>query len=110
MKGTKINVPDICASFEASVVESLVQRTIGLAKEKKIDIVALAGGVSANTFLRTQMRAECEKNSLLCLYPEIIYCTDNAAMIGSAAYYEYIQGTGDDESLNAQPDLRLTEN
>lgn len=107
MKGTKVNVPDICASFEAAVVESLVKRTISLAKEQKISTVALAGGVSANTALRTHMKAECEKNSLLCFFPDIIYCTDNAAMIGAAAYYEYISGAGDDESLNAQPDLKL---
>ena len=69
--------------------------------------MAIAGGVSANSALRAAMKAECEKRGLSCLYPEPIYCTDNAAMIAAAAYYEYLAGTRDNESLNALPNLPL---
>lgn len=108
MKGEGINVPDLCASFEASVVESLVQRTVKCALEHDIATVAIAGGVSANSELRRAMKEECEKHKITCLYPELIFCTDNAAMIAAAAYYEYLAGTRDDEGLNALPNLPLS--
>ena len=108
MKSEAINVPDLCASFEASVVDSLVSRTVKCALEYKINTVAMAGGVSANSRLREGMKEECERHGITCLYPEPIFCTDNAAMIAAAAYYEYMAGTRDDESLNALPNLPLS--
>ena len=107
MKGAELNVPDLCASFQESVTDSLVSRTIRCAKEQGIETVAMAGGVSANTALRERLKAECDRHRLKCCYPEPIYCTDNAAMIASAGYYAYLDGVRDDESLNADPNLAL---
>ncbi len=107
MKKESINVPDLCASFQESVTESLCVRTINCAKELGIKNVAIAGGVSSNSALRAKMQAECDKLGFNCYYPEPVYCTDNAAMIGSAAYYAYLDGVRDDESLNADPNLAL---
>ena len=107
MKKEEINVPDLCASFQESVTDSLVSRTINCAKEFNISRVAMAGGVSSNTALRAKLQSECEKHGFECYYPEPIYCTDNAAMIASAGYYAYLDGVRDDESLNANPNLVL---
>lgn len=108
MKGENINVSDLAASFEAAVTDVLVSRTVKCAIEYGIGTVAIAGGVSANTALRAAMKAECEKQGIKCLYPEPVFCTDNAAMIAAAGYYEYLAGTRDDESLNALPNLPLS--
>ncbi len=108
MKGENINVSDLAASFEAAVTDVLVSRTVKCAIEYGIGTVAIAGGVSANTALRAAMKAECEKQGIQCLYPEPVFCTDNAAMIAAAGYYEYLAGTRDDESLNALPNLPLS--
>jgi len=107
MTGETINVPDICASFQKNVVDSLVSRTIACALEQKIDKVAIAGGVSANRALRKAMQAACEENGLKCYYPEPVYCTDNAAMIAAAGTYDYLAGSFADTSLNAEPNLKL---
>lgn len=107
MKGETIRVKDLAASFEASVTDSLVSRTLRCAKENGLNTVAMAGGVSANSALRKAMQAECDKAGLRCIYPEPVYCTDNAAMIAAAGYYDFLSGRWDDESLNAVPDLRL---
>ena len=108
MKGENINVSDLAASFEAAVTDVLVSRTVKCAIEYGIGTVAIAGGVSANTALRAAMKVECEKHGIKCLYPEPVFCTDNAAMIAAAGYYEYLAGTRDDESLNALPNLPLS--
>ena len=86
MKGEEINVPDLCASFQNAVVESLVSRTIRCAENFGIRKVAIAGGVSANSALRKAMQEAAAERNMECLYPEPVYCTDNAAMIASAAY------------------------
>ena len=108
MKGETIRVEDLAASFEASVTDSLVSRTLRCARENGLNTVAMAGGVSANSALRKAMQDECDKAGLRCLYPEPVYCTDNAAMIASAGYYDFLSGRWDDESLNAVPDLKLS--
>lgn len=108
MKGENIDVSDLAASFEAAVTDVLVSRTVKCGIEYGIGTVAIAGGVSANTALRAAMKAECEKHGIKCLYPEPVFCTDNAAMIAAAGYYEYLAGTRDDESLNALPNLPLS--
>lgn len=107
MKGEVINEADVAASFQASVTEVLVGKTLKLAREKGIDKIALAGGVAANTGLREAMKVACDKENKKLYYPELVLCTDNAAMIGCAAYYEYLRGTRSDMSLNAVPNLPI---
>ena len=98
---------DIAASFQYAVIDVLVKKTIAAAKEKGLKKIALAGGVASNTALRIAMQEECDKNGFSLNIPSKILCTDNAAMIGSAAYYEYMSGRRDDLSLNAVPSLKL---
>ena len=107
MKGEAIRPADIAAAFQASVVDVLVSKTIHLAQEKKIKKIALAGGVAANRGLREAMTTACEKNHMQLYYPELLLCTDNAAMIGCAAYYDYIKGSRAGMNLNAVPNLPL---
>ena len=104
-----ITQADIAASFQAAVVDVLVTRTVAAAKAEGVRKVALAGGVASNSALRCHMREICEANGLSLYYPEPILCTDNAAMIGSAAYYEYRRGITHDWTLNAVPNLKLGE-
>lgn len=109
MTGEEICVPDLAASFQNAVVDVLVSRTIAAAKEYGYDKVAIAGGVASNSALREGMRAACEKEGLKFYHPSPIFCTDNAAMIGVAAYYEYINGARAGWDLNAIPNLKLGE-
>lgn len=107
MKNEEIPVADVAASFQKSVVEVLVTKTMTLAKEKKIKTIALAGGVAANQGLRSAMEEACTKQGIKLYYPSLGLCTDNAAMIGAAAYYEYVAGYRGDMKLNAIPNLPL---
>ena len=107
MTGEQICVPDLCASFQQTVVDSLVSRTMDCAKAYGIKNVALAGGVSANSALRAAFQKACEENGFGCFYPEPIYCTDNAAMIVAAGYHDYLAGDVSDMTLNADPSLKL---
>ncbi|MGL4800467.1 MAG: tRNA (adenosine(37)-N6)-threonylcarbamoyltransferase complex transferase subunit TsaD [Cellulosilyticaceae bacterium] len=107
MKDEPLCVPDIAASFQHSVVDVLVTKTMLLAEEKKITKIALAGGVAANSGLREAMDEACSKRGYNLYYPELKLCTDNAAMIGAAAYYEYLSGRRADMTLNAVPNLPL---
>lgn len=107
MKGEKINAADVAASFQRSVVEAIVDRTVHAAKEFGLKKVALAGGVASNSCLRKTMKEECEKNGLGIYYPSPILCTDNAAMIACAGYYEYINGTRHGLDLNAVANLKI---
>lgn len=109
MKGETISVPDLCASFQNAVVDVLVSRAVAAAKEFGYDKLAIAGGVASNSALREGMRKACEREGLKLYYPSPIYCTDNAAMIGAAAYYEYINGARAGWDLNAVPNLKLGE-
>lgn len=107
MKGEKINAADVAASFQRSVVEAIVDRTVHAAKEFGLKKVALAGGVASNSCLRQTMKEECKKNGLGIYYPSPILCTDNAAMIACAGYYEYINGTRHGLDLNAVANLKI---
>lgn len=100
---------DLAASFQQAVADVLVFKSIKACKENKIKKLALAGGVSANSFLRETMQKACEENEIELFVPNISLCTDNAAMIGSAAYFEYIKGNFANLSLNAYPSLKLGE-
>lgn len=104
-----ITQADIAASFQSAVVDVLVSRAVAAAKAQGMSRLALAGGVASNSALRNHMREVCEANNIKLYYPEPILCTDNAAMIGSAAYYEYLKGTTHDWTLNAVPNLKLGE-
>lgn len=107
MTGEEIYVPDLAASFQNSVVDSLVSRTVAAAKEYGYRKVAIAGGVASNSALRAAMEEACRRRNLRCYYPSPILCTDNAAMIGAAAYYEYRKGNLAGWDLNAVPNLKL---
>ncbi|MDO5383064.1 MAG: tRNA (adenosine(37)-N6)-threonylcarbamoyltransferase complex transferase subunit TsaD [Eubacteriales bacterium] len=109
MKGEEINKADLVASFQKAVVDALVTRAIALVKECKMDKLAIAGGVASNSALRAAVKAQCEQNNIKFYSPSPIYCTDNAAMIGSAAYYEYVAGVRHGYDLNAIPNLKLGE-
>ncbi len=109
MTGEPIVPEDIAASFQQSVVEVLVEKTVKAAKERGMKQVALAGGVASNSALRAGMRAACEREGLSLHIPSPVLCTDNAAMIGCAAYYEYLAGKADGWDLNAVPNLKLGE-
>ena len=109
MKGETINVADLAASFQNAVVDVLVSRAVAAAKEYGYGKLAIAGGVASNSALRAGMKEACEKEGIKFYYPSPIFCTDNAAMIGAAAYYEYINGARAGWDLNAVPNLKLGE-
>ncbi|MEG0292304.1 MAG: tRNA (adenosine(37)-N6)-threonylcarbamoyltransferase complex transferase subunit TsaD [Anaerovoracaceae bacterium] len=105
--GREINNADIAASFQQAVLDVIVHKVITSAKEMNKDKVVLAGGVAANSKLRDMLVEACQKNNLELYYPSPILCTDNAAMIGCAAYYKYLAGGVDDLTLDAIPNLPL---
>lgn len=109
MLGEEICVPDLVASFQNSVVDSLVSRAVSAAKEFGYPKLAIAGGVASNTVLRAGMEAACRKEGLSFYYPSPVFCTDNAAMIGVAGYYEWLKGNVSGWDLNAVPNLKLGE-
>ncbi|EJO5347663.1 tRNA (adenosine(37)-N6)-threonylcarbamoyltransferase complex transferase subunit TsaD [Clostridium botulinum] len=109
MKGEPINKANVAASFQKSVVDVLVDNTIKACRNKKVDKIAVAGGVAANSCLRETLVRECKKKGIEVLIPPFILCTDNAAMIGSAAYFEYMRGRRTSLDINAVPNLKLGE-
>ena len=109
MQGEEICEADIAASFQKSVVDTLVEKAVKAAKEHKMNRLAIAGGVASNGALRQAMKEACEKANIEFFYPSPVFCTDNAAMIGVAAYYEYVKGTRHGLDLNAVPNLKLGE-
>ena len=109
MKGIEYNQADIAASFQKAVTDVLVANAMHAVEEFHVDKLAIAGGVASNSALRAAMKEACEKRGVEFYYPSPIFCTDNAAMIGVAAYYEYINGTRSGWDLNAVPNLKLGE-
>lgn len=109
MKGEEIVEADIAASFQKAVCDVLVSHAIQAVKDYQIPRLAMAGGVASNSALRQAMREACEREKIPLYYPSPILCTDNAAMIGAAAYYEYMNGTRHGLDLNAVPNLKLGE-
>ena len=110
MKGMEYNQADVAASFQKAVTDVLVANAMhGGRRISDVDKLAIAGGVASNSALRAAMKKACEEKGVQFYYPSPIYCTDNAAMIGVAAYYEYINGTRHGWDLNAVPNLKLGE-
>ena len=109
-KDPNINKADLCASFEKAVSQMLlnnVRKAVDETNQKKI---ALAGGVSANSYIRNEFDKLAKEKNIEIYYPELKLCTDNAAMIASAGYYNFIGGKRADLTLNAVPNLKLGEN
>ena len=109
MKGEEIVQADIAASFQASVVDVLVRNAMDAAAKYGAKKFAIAGGVASNTHLRAAMSEACKKRGIEFYHPSPILCTDNAAMIGCAGYYEYLKGERSGLDLNAVPNLKLGE-
>ncbi len=106
-KTPDINKADLAASFEKDVADILLENTKRAVKQTNIRKIALAGGVSANSYIRHAFKELEEKEKIEVYYPELKLCTDNAAMIASAGYYNYLQGNFSDLKLNAVPNLKL---
>lgn len=105
-KNPDVNKADLCASFEKTVTEELINNTLEAAKILNINKIALAGGVSANSYIRASFE-NLKNDGYEIYYPDLNLCTDNAAMIASAGYYEFINGRISDLTLNAVPNLKL---
>lgn len=106
-KGEEIVVEDVAASFQQAVLDVLVDKSFRLAKESNSNKIVIAGGVAANQGLRYMLENRGNRENIKIFYPSKILCTDNAAMIASAAYYHYINGKESDLSLNVEPNLGL---
>ncbi|MBQ8299964.1 MAG: tRNA (adenosine(37)-N6)-threonylcarbamoyltransferase complex transferase subunit TsaD [Clostridia bacterium] len=102
-----ININNLCASFEEAVTETLTTNVLKAVKMLGLDKVAIAGGVSANSYLREKMEKMGKENNLKIYYPELVLCTDNAAMIAAAGYYNFMAGKISDLNLNAVPNLKI---
>lgn len=105
--GEEINKADIASSFQEAVTDVLCEHTIEGALSCSAKTVTLAGGVAANSVLRRKMTQMCEKHGISVIYPPPVLCTDNAAMIASAGFFEFEKGNFADLTLNAVPNLPL---
>ena len=108
-KGETVNQADVAASFQKAVVDVLVGHSMDALDKYGFKKFAIAGGVASNKHLRAAMVEACEKKQIDFYHPSPILCTDNAAMIGAAAYYEYKKGVTHGWDLNAVPNLKLGE-
>ena len=100
-RGNEINKENLCTTFQNRVVTVLTKKTIKALKEYNVNNLIVAGGVSANKGLRENLKIECEKEGIKVSFPRLSYCTDNAAMIGAAAYFAYQKGVRGDLTLTA---------
>lgn len=109
-KGDKLDkqtISDISLEFQNSIIDSLIYKTVDLSKKLKIKKVAICGGVSANNAIKAALKKHCDENNIEFYYPENVYCTDNAAMIASAGYYEYLKKNFSKLDLNADANLEF---
>ena len=106
-RGIELNKENLAKSFQDVVIESITKKTLKALKDKNVKRLIIAGGVAANRELREALHNACEENGIDCSYPELKYCTDNAAMIGAAAYFAYKKGITADSSLNAKSSVEL---
>lgn len=109
MKGEEINTADVAASFQKAVIDVLVEHSMDAVSKYHYNKFAIAGGVASNSALRRAFEERCREKNIAFYHPSPVYCTDNAAMIGAAAYYEYQKGIRHGFDLNAVPNLRLGE-
>ncbi len=109
MKGEPVCEADVAASFQKAVIDVLVEHSLHAVRKYDYNKFAIAGGVASNSSLRSAFEKECAKRKIEFYHPSPIFCTDNAAMIGVAGYYEYLKGARDGLDLNAVPNLRLGE-
>ena len=107
MKNIPIIQEDVAASFQKAVVDVLVSHAAHAIEQYQVEKFAIAGGVASNTMLRNSIKEACEQRGVQFYHPSAVLCTDNAAMIGTAAYYDYIAGRRDGWNLNAVPNLKL---
>lgn len=107
MKKEEIVVEDVCASFQYAVSDVLTHKAVKAAKDKGYDKIIMAGGVAANSRIREMMQKRASKEGIEVKYPPLELCTDNAAMIGSSAYYNFVSGRISDLSLNAKSNLKI---
>ena len=107
MKGTEVNKADVAASFQEAVIDVLTTHSMEVANRYGVKKFAIAGGVASNSSLRTRMAQACQNNKIEFFYPSPVLCTDNAAMIGAAGYYDYMRGIRDGWDLNAIPNLKI---
>jgi len=106
-KDPNINKADLCSSFEKTVSDILIENSLKALEKTKLNKIVLAGGVSANTYIREKFMELEDIKDIKVYYPEPILCTDNAAMIASAAYYNYLNNKISDLELNAIPNLKI---
>ena len=109
MRGEEVNKADVAASFQKAIVDVLKTNVFLTCERKNVKKIAIAGGVSSNSCLRETLIKEGEKRGIEILFPAPILCTDNAAMIGSAAYFKFEAGFTEDIDINAKPNLKLVE-
>ncbi len=109
MKNIAVNKADVAASFQRAVIDVLVEHSLQAIKEYGYEKFAIAGGVASNSSLRAAFKTACELYKIALYQPSPIFCTDNAAMIGVAGYYEYVKGVRSGYDLNAVPNLKLGE-
>lgn len=101
-RGNTIQKENLACSFQTRVVDILVKKTIRALKQYNVNNLIIAGGVAANKGIRNKFKEECEKNNIHLTIPPLLYCTDNAAMIGAAGYYAYQKGILADLDLEAK--------
>ena len=106
-RGIEINKENLATSFQDVVVETITKKTMKALSDKNVKRLVIAGGVAANSGIRHSLEEECLKAGIDCSYPELKYCTDNAAMIGAAAYFAYKKGIIADSKLNAKSSVKL---
>ncbi len=107
MMNEEISKENVAASFQKALVDVLVKKSLQACREYNYRKLVLAGGVSCNSFLRSEIKAACTREGIGLYVPEPVFCTDNAAMIAACGYYEYIKGTRHGLDLNAYPSLAI---